>query len=196
MGRWLTALREREKSQTAQTGTDKTDKTAGDEVLSVLSVPVGRVCEKSELELAGGFVGAPCGSAQELQPSPTPPDVSPEDWRAFFEERAGIAEFEGGLARPQAEVRAFAYCVAEWLHRNPVRSEPGQCLSCGAGESTRDPLLPFGAEASGHVWLHSRCWPAWYESRRGVAVAVLRALGITAPAGSPNRVEAHHELRS
>src|SRR5271169_2848514 len=42
-----------------------------------------------------------------------------EDWQAFFGERAGIAEFDSGLARHDAEVRAFACCVAEWLNRNP-----------------------------------------------------------------------------
>ena len=52
---------------------------------------------------------------------------SGEDWRAFFDERAGIAEFDGGLPRDQAEARAFACCVAEWLNRNPVRSPPGRC---------------------------------------------------------------------
>ena len=47
---------------------------------------------------------------------------SAEDWRALFDERAGIAEFDGGLPRADAEARAFACCVAEWLDRNFVRS--------------------------------------------------------------------------
>jgi hypothetical protein len=37
---------------------------------------------------------------------------SAEDWRAFFDERAAIAEFEAGLPRPEAEARAFACCIA------------------------------------------------------------------------------------
>ena len=37
---------------------------------------------------------------------------SGEDWRAFFDERAGIAEFDGGLPRDQAEARAFEDLVA------------------------------------------------------------------------------------
>ena len=32
---------------------------------------------------------------------------SAEDWQVFFEERAAIAEFDGGLPRPQAERQAF-----------------------------------------------------------------------------------------
>ena len=38
---------------------------------------------------------------------------SAEDWRAFFDERAGIAEFDGGLSRTEAEAGAFTHCVAE-----------------------------------------------------------------------------------
>src|SRR6516164_9488006 len=36
---------------------------------------------------------------------------SAEDWQAFFHERAGIAEFDGGLQRPEAETQAFERCV-------------------------------------------------------------------------------------
>jgi hypothetical protein len=44
-----------------------------------------------------------------------------EDWRAFFDERAVIAEFDGGLPRDQAEARAFACCIAKRLNCNPLR---------------------------------------------------------------------------
>ena len=50
---------------------------------------------------------------------------SAEDWQAFFDERAGIAEFDGGMSRADAEAHAFNCCVDEWLKRNPVRSAPG-----------------------------------------------------------------------
>jgi hypothetical protein len=103
---------------------------------------------------------------------------SGEDWQAFFDERAGIAELEGGLPRDQAEARAFACCVSEWLNRNPVRSPPGRCLACGEAEHGHEPLLPFGAEATGHAWLHSRCWPAWHASRKAEAIAALSTFGI------------------
>src|SRR5690348_16251459 len=52
---------------------------------------------------------------------------STEDWQVFFDERAGIAEFDGGLSRGPAEARAFGYCVVEWLIRNPPCLPPGQC---------------------------------------------------------------------
>jgi hypothetical protein len=106
---------------------------------------------------------------------------SAADWLAFFDERAGIAAFNGGLPRDQAEARAVACCVAEWLNRNPVRSPPGRCFGCGGGEHAHDPLLPFGTDPNSHAWLHSRCWPAWYAGRQAEAVAALAMMGIAAP---------------
>lgn len=103
---------------------------------------------------------------------------SGEDWRAFLDERAAIAEFDGGLPRSSAEARAFACCAAEWLNRNPVRSPPGRCLGCGASDYAHDKLLPFGAEPAGHAWLHSRCWEGWHASRKAEAVAALSTFGI------------------
>jgi len=64
-----------------------------------------------------------------------------EDWRAFYDGRAGIAEFDGGLPRPEAEARAFACCVAEWLNQNPVARR----LMCGC------PLRCKDFERSQHV---------------------------------------------
>ncbi|MFO1153863.1 MAG: hypothetical protein U1E42_09415 [Rhodospirillales bacterium] len=101
-----------------------------------------------------------------------------EDWLAFFEERAGIAEFDGGWPRGEAEVIAYACCVSEWLNRVPVCSPPGRCLGCGKDEQAHDPLLPFGTEVAGHVWLHGRCWSAWHTGRKQHAVAALAAMGI------------------
>jgi hypothetical protein len=106
---------------------------------------------------------------------------SGEDWRALFNERAAIAELDGGLPRDQAEVRAFACCVTEWLNRNPVRSPPGRCLGCGEAERAEDPLLPFGTETIGHAWLHSCCWRPWHERRMGEAIVALAALEVRQP---------------
>jgi hypothetical protein len=109
-----------------------------------------------------------------------------EDWQAFFDERAGIAEFDGGLTREQAEARAFTCCVIEWLNRNPVRSSPGSCLRCGEAEQSHDPLMPFGTESAGHAWLHSHCWSAWHAARHTQAVAALEAMGIATNGGFPS----------
>src|SRR5262249_44224326 len=50
-----------------------------------------------------------------------------EDWQVFFDERAGIIEFDGGLSHAEAEAKAFDCCVVEWLNRNPAPSPPGRC---------------------------------------------------------------------
>jgi hypothetical protein len=100
-----------------------------------------------------------------------------EEWRELFDERAGIAEFEGGLSRKQAEVQALCHCVDEWLDRNLVRSSAGYCAFCGQsqgqlaeyiwGNSTRDPS---------EVWLHHECSLAWHRARRENAVEMLSLL--------------------
>ena len=54
---------------------------------------------------------------------PANDEWSAEDWQAFFDERAGIAEFDGGLPRNAAEAKAFECCVAEWLNCNAFSCE-------------------------------------------------------------------------
>jgi hypothetical protein len=93
--------------------------------------------------------------------------------------------------------KAFACCVAEWLNRYPERSPAGHCLGCGDPEHAHDPLLPYGTEPNGHVWLHSHCWPAWYEARKAKAMSTLTAMGINAPVVRPmKREERSKHLRS
>ena len=99
-------------------------------------------------------------------------------WQVFFDERAGIAEFDGGLPRDEAEARAFACCVVEWLNQHPRPSAPGSCAYCGGPGSLGATVLPFGTEPGTHVWLHAECWPAWAEARQVEAIAALQALGV------------------
>ena len=83
---------------------------------------------------------------------------STKDWRAYRDERAAIAEFDGGLPRPQAEGRAYKACLAEWLDQHPVSSKVDDgCRVCGATDRPNDPLLPVGL-GSGleRTWLHSQ----------------------------------------
>jgi hypothetical protein len=112
---------------------------------------------------------------------------SAQDWQVFFDERASIAEFDGGLSRADAEAQAFACCVIEWLNRHPERSPPGRCLGCGGWDHAHDPLLPYGIE-SGHVWLHSHCWSTWYGSRKVKAAAALANMGITRWSNRPTTI--------
>ena len=100
------------------------------------------------------------------------------DWRGFFNERAGVLEFDAGLAREDAKARAFADCIAEWLNRHPVASDPGHCLTCGRCERDGAAVVPFRTGVSGEAWLHPGCWPAWREAREAAAIDALRQLGI------------------
>jgi hypothetical protein len=101
---------------------------------------------------------------------------SADDWCAFYDERAGIAEFDGGLSRVNAEAGALTCCVVEWLDRNPVRAPSGCCLGCCGGDEAGNPLRPFGVSAP--VWLHHGCREAWDATRKEQAVAALSAMGI------------------
>jgi len=111
---------------------------------------------------------------------------SAEDWRAFYNERAGIFEFDSGLPRPEAEATAFEACVFEWQDRNPAPSPAGRCAWCGQREVDSAAVVPFGSEPGTHAWLHSECWRSWQAARRAEAVKALSRIGIllgTAPGG-------------
>ncbi len=105
---------------------------------------------------------------------------TPEDWRAFFDERAGIAEHDGGLSPDDAERQAFECCVMEWRCQHPPpASGPERCPHCG--EPIREPGrdgLPFLTGDGGHTWLHSGCHGDWTAQRRAEAVTALAILGL------------------
>ena len=119
---------------------------------------------------------------------------SAEEWHAFFDERAGIVEFDGALSRWQAEECSFASCVVEWLNRNPVSSGPGRCLGCADSDRAHDPLLPYGIETSGLAWLHRRCWPTWHEGRKADALTALAAMGIELSVGLAQQKRPHPRI--
>ncbi len=106
---------------------------------------------------------------------------SANDWRAFYDEKAGIAEFDGGLPRTDAEAQAFECCIVEWLNRNPELSGAGSCAWCRGPDDDGHVVVPFGTEAQGHTWLHSGCWSPWSHARRLRAVEALEGFGIELP---------------
>jgi hypothetical protein len=111
----------------------------------------------------------------------------PTDWRGFFDERANIAEVDGGLLRREAEARAFDCCVAEWLLRNPVCSSSDRCLECRRSARNNDPLLAIGVVGAGEAWLHRSCVPAWHSARIGAAVEALKAMNIVGTPATSSR---------
>ncbi len=107
-------------------------------------------------------------------------DWSAEDWQAFFEERAGIAEFDGGQTRADAEAIAFECCVVEWLNRHLEDSDPGRCAWCGRPDPDGHAVVPFGTESHGHIWLHPECWNDWSQDQRQKAQEALAPIGLIA----------------
>ncbi len=108
-------------------------------------------------------------------------DWTAEDWRVFYDERAGINESDGGLPRPGAEAHAFECCLVEWLNRHPQHSDPSRCAWCEKPEETVTGIvIPFGNDAHGHVWLHHQCWKPWMQNRREDAISALATTGIRA----------------
>jgi hypothetical protein len=103
---------------------------------------------------------------------------SAENWRLYFEERAAVAEFNGGLSRNEVEAQAFECCIVEWLNRNPTPSGAGRCTWCGQTETNGAVVVPYGTEPGTHAWLHTECWPAWQEFRRSQALESLTRIGI------------------
>jgi hypothetical protein len=102
---------------------------------------------------------------------------SAEDWRLFFEERAAVTEYDGGLPRKNAEAQAFECCVVKWLDLNPTPSARGHCAWCGQSES-HDAVVPYGTEPGTHIWLHRECWSEWQKMRRSQAKEALTRIGI------------------
>jgi len=45
--------------------------------------------------------------------------VTNEDYKAFYDERAGIMEFDGGLTREKAEAKALEETVVQWMVDHP-----------------------------------------------------------------------------
>lgn len=102
------------------------------------------------------------------------------EWQAFFDERAGIAEFDGHASKAEAERQAYECCIVEWLNRNPEATVPAQCAHCRQTDRPGHVVVPFGTK--NHTWLHPECWPAWQEVRRRRAASVLIKMGIADPA--------------
>ena len=69
-----------------------------------------------------------------------PQDVkwSTEDWLGLYDEKAGIAEYDHGMPRQQAEEHAFRCCLAKWLEQNQVSSDAddGCVVAAAIGRTT------------------------------------------------------------
>ena len=100
---------------------------------------------------------------------------SAEDWQAFFDERAGIVEHDGGFPRLDAEMSAFEDCVDHRLALHPpALADHGYCLRCGTPVSDQDKASVVVTCVGGTTGrLHSGCAPTWKNRRRWEARTAL-----------------------
>ena len=105
---------------------------------------------------------------------------SGEDWQALFDERAAIAEHDGGFQRLDAELLAFEECVDRWLLSHPPHPGPaGSCVSCGQLIDERDPgavAIVSVVVAPTVAKLHPSCASTWYTNRRWHARRIVNKL--------------------
>jgi len=102
------------------------------------------------------------------------------DWQEFYDERAGVAEYDGRQPRKEAERMAYESCITRWLDTHPpADADDAICPHCrqpnGAPETSCVPTL---SGDSGHVWLHHTCFEPWRALRRQEAVRALASMGI------------------
>lgn len=105
------------------------------------------------------------------------------DWHHYFEERATIAEHDGGLSRQDAEARAWECAIVRWMNTNPPpKSDPDKCAGCGepAGHIGTD-AVPVLTGRGRHVWVHHTCHQRLMARRRAEAIEALTTIGLINP---------------
>lgn len=114
-----------------------------------------------------------------------PAEWGAEDWLAFFDERAGIAEFDGGLSRAEAEARAWECAISHWTNTTPIPDPlPSFCPVCDrAFAKEAGSSIPALRPGGGHVWLHPGCHGRYMIRRRAEAKRALVGMGLTLPEG-------------
>ncbi len=97
------------------------------------------------------------------------------DWQALFDERAGIAEYDGGLSRLDAEMYAFEDCVDHWLALHlPVARKQEHCLRCCTYVSDQEKASVVVTCVGGTTGrLHANCASDWKNLRRWDARSAL-----------------------
>ena len=94
-----------------------------------------------------------------------PPSWLTEDWLAYFDERAGIAEFDGGFPRIEAGALRLPGLRRPLAVINPpVIDHAQQCLQCELAVECDDKISAAGA-AGKRGMLHAKCADKWKVSR-------------------------------
>ncbi len=78
----------------------------------------------------------------------------------------------------QYSMRENALPTKPSTNPNVPRPDVSRCAHCGEREEVGSFVVPFGTAASGHTWLHHRCWPEWYAQRRNQEAEKRSVLGV------------------
>ena len=112
--------------------------------------------------------------------SSRPAEWGENDFRAFYEERAAILEYDGELDRLEAERQALEATIIHWMNLSPPPVlDDDHCAQCGnpVGRIGTD-SVPFLTGGDGHIWLHHGCHAVWMACRRREATKAINAMGI------------------
>lgn len=104
---------------------------------------------------------------------------NPEEWQAYFDERAAIQEFDGGHSPKEAERLALEDTITQWLRLAPppVPNSSDACIHCGRSEQPGNSLFSL-LVGGNHLHVHDWCWTAWIGARRNNAREALSNIGI------------------
>lgn len=105
-----------------------------------------------------------------------PANLVPEDWRDFFEERAAILEFDGGLSHEKADRLAYESCVVGLANTMPTKYPQDRCSACGTHLGPQQGL-PLGDHA---IVCDSACHTQHRCQQREQAEQQLAGWGIAA----------------
>jgi hypothetical protein len=155
--------------------------------LSTIKLLAKKVFKRNKLQLKDSDSGAhacPKGTSQVGQRRISQRLWSAQDWRAFYEERAGILEYDGQLPRVEAERVAYSTTLAMWMDVNrPPSADMNDCAWCHRG-IPQAVLIACLAGPDGHYAVHDSCLPKLLESLRERGIGALTAFGIE-PSAEP-----------
>ena len=104
------------------------------------------------------------------------------DWRAYYDERAAIREYDGQRPRPFAETLAWGELQNEWHRLHGDHPPAWQCAGCQKPIGG-PPVFVFPDGARAHDDLG--CIAAYGRRWRSAATAALVKLGLSRPATVP-----------
>jgi len=103
-----------------------------------------------------------------------------EEWKAYFDERAAMRQFCGGIPRNIAEELAWDDTLGEWHRTHPMEFPAGQCAGCGQSIGQVQALRLYDGNSVHFDTMN--CLARYGETWRGTAAQSLKALRIEWPA--------------